>query len=247
MKLSRKHIKFLLLGISFVALSCFAVFSALVNNGYFLEVDQFINANLHSRPGSLWFWYSKILEYLYVLLVLLCGRMFYKFYRRGERLEALLLGMTAFFSVFAQFFLKPVFNILCPGSYYNSVFSTYKLIANSRIFQRIALEETCYPSNHTVGYIVTCGYLALLLKTYYSKRRETNILVLILITIALTVGYTRIYLHVHWFSDVIAAYFLGAALLCLIFWTRLHRREFKDFLKVVYEKLEKYTKRQRAA
>ena len=247
MQLTKYRVKFLLITAGLICLALFIGFTALVNNGYFLQIDQLVNQSFQTRPRGPFFVYAKLLEYLYIFLALLCARMLYKFYRRGEKLEALLLSITGFFSVFAQFFLKPLFNVLCPGSYYNSVFSTYRLIANSRLFQRIALEETCYPSNHTIGYIVTCGYLALLLKTYYPKRRSTNPLTAVLIFIAATVGFTRIYLHVHWFSDVVAAYFLGGALLCLIFWTRLHRREFKVFLKVLYEKLGKTTRRHKAA
>ena len=239
MHISKKKLKLVLKIGGLLCFALFVLFSILVTRGYFLEVDRFVNESLYTNRNRFVFLYSKILEYLYIFLLVLCARMFYKFYRRGEKLEALLLGITGFLSLFAQFFLKPYFDILCPGSYYNSVFSTYKLVANNRLFQKIALEETCYPSNHTIGYIVTCGYLALLVKTYFPRRKETNLITGTLIFIGATVGFTRLYLHVHWLSDVIAAYFLGGALLCVIFWTRLHRREFKDFLKVMYEKLGK--------
>lgn len=221
----------------------FCSFSVFVRMGYLSTIDTKINLLMKINEGSGMYYYSKILEYLYIFLTVLTCRALYKFYKKNEKLEFLLLSITAFFSVFSQIFVKPLFSVVCPGSYYNSVFVTYPILHTSPFFQNIALNETCYPSNHTIGYIVICGYLALLMKTYYPKRKETNFLVTVLIVIALTVGYTRLYLHVHWFSDVIAAYFLGGCLLSGIFWMRLHRYEFKKLLKGGYEKLAKITNR----
>lgn len=239
MQFSRSNTKKLFIFSAVAFLFLFLLFSFFVRGGYLLAIDRTVNFAMTVQKSSLVFYYSKILEYLYIFLIVLTFRALYKFYKKKEKLELLLLSITAFFSVFPQFFVKPLFSILCPGSYYNSVFVTYPILEKSPFFQNLALNETCYPSNHTIGYIVICGYLALLMKTYYPKRREANLLVALLVFIALTVGYTRLYLHVHWFSDVVAAYFLGGCLLSIIFWMRLHRIEFKRILKVGYEKLAK--------
>ena len=236
---SKQTYKLFLKIIGFVCLGLFFLFSFFVNTGAFLPIDLYVNEVFGGGFKGIFFLYSKILEYLYLFLSLLCFRLLYKFYRRGEKMEALLLTVVAVASVFSQFFVKPIFNVLCPGSYYNSVFKTYKLVANSELFQKFALKETCYPSNHTVGYIVVCGYLALLMYTYFPKKKETSTIISLLLFIIATVGLTRIYLHVHWFSDVVAGYLLGGFFLCVIFWLRLHRKEFKEVMKVLYAKLEK--------
>ena len=223
-----------------IGLSCFAaflLFSLIVSSGFFVQYDVIVNRLFGGTFRGFFFVYSKILEYLYLFLGVLCLQLFWKFYKKRERMEALLLSITVFSSIFAQFFVKPLFDILCPGTYYNSVFTTYRLLAESELFQRIALTETCYPSNHTVAYIVICSYIALLMHTYFPKRKTTNYVVFLLVLIVFTVGITRVYLHVHWLSDVIAGYLLGGALVSGIFWTRLHRREFRKLMKAVHEKM----------
>lgn len=238
----KERIKFVLKVTGIGTFVCFVVFSYFVQKGFILNTDIFLNSYFGNRYTELFFAYSKILEYLYIFLFFLAVWMLKYFYKKGEKLEALLLVITGFTSFFAQFFVKPFFNILCPGSYYNSVHTTYKFLFKIELVQKLAMNETCYPSNHTIGYIVSCGYLALLLKTYFEKKRETNVLIFILLFVVASVGFTRMYLHVHWFSDVLAGYFLGFTFLSLIFWLRLHRREFRFFLKRTYEKLEKVKK-----
>lgn len=224
---------------SFSFLALFFIFSFIVVNGYFISIDVFVNGSFTGTFQGLFFIYSKILDYLYLFFAVLCSRLLYKFYKKGEKMETLLLSITVFFSIFSQFFVKPLFNILCPGSYYNSVFTSYKLVSNLELFQKIALGETCYPSNHTIGYIVICGYLAYLMHNYFPKKKETNVIIAILFFVILTIGLTRVYLHVHWFSDVIAGYFLGGFYLTLIFWLSEHRNKLKRNIIRTYEKLAK--------
>lgn len=222
-----------------VFLSLFFIFSLIVISGYFLSIDVFVNSYFTGTFQGVFFIYSKILDYLYIFFAVLCTRLLFKFYKKGEKMETLLLGITVFFSVFSQFFVKPIFNVLCPGSYYNSVFTSYKLVSNFEFFQKIALGETCYPSNHTIAYIVICGYLAYLMHNYFAKKRETNLIIAILIFVILTIGLTRVYLHVHWFSDVIAGYFLGGFYLSIILWLSEHRNKLKRNILRIYEKLAK--------
>jgi len=236
-------IKFVLKISGFISFILFLVFSYFVEKGYLLNIDLFFNHYLDNSLIEVFFIYSKVLEYLYIFLFVLAVRLFFQFYKKGEKLESLLLLISGFVSIFAQLFVKPIFNILCPGTYYNSVVSTYKLIYQFDFVQKLAMNETCYPSNHTIGYIVVCGYLALLMKTYFEKKKATNLIVFTLLFVMATIGITRIYLHVHWFSDVLAGYFLGITLLTVVFWLRLHRKEFRRYLKDIYEKLEKIKKK----
>lgn len=238
----REKIKFTLKLSGVISLMLFIIFSYYVQNGYFVEIDLFFNTYFGNNYKLLFFIYSKILEYFYLFLGFLSLGLLRHFFKKGHKLEALLLTITLVMPVLSQFFVKPIFGILCPGSYYNSVANTYKLVYKLEIVQHLTLTETCYPSNHTIAYLVICGYLILLLKTYFEKKKTTNIYIFLLLFVMASVGFTRIYLHVHWFTDVVAGYFLGFTFLTLIFWLRLHRREFRRFLKEIYEKLGKNKK-----
>lgn len=242
-KVLNKNYQNFFLYIAFFCLLLFLLFSLYVNMGGFLHIDIFVNEVFGGHFRGVFFIYSKILEYLYIFLSVLFFRLLFKFYKNGEKTEAVLLIITAVASVTGQFFVKPLFSILCPGSYYNSVFSTYKLFANSHFFQKIALNETCYPSNHTISYIVVCGYFAILMKSYFPKKKYTNITIFVLLFIASTVGITRIFLHVHWLSDVIAGYLLGIFFISCIYLVRINKKKLREFMKGIYEKLEQNTRK----
>lgn len=81
---------------------------------------------------------------------------------------------------------------------------------------RAALERNfSYPSGHAMGSTIGYGMLgyALLLP---QRRKPRRVATLILLTgIVVTIGFSRIYLRAHWFSDVIAGWAMGLAWLFL--------------------------------
>ena len=85
------------------------------------------------------------------------------------------------------------------------------LIASPRPLNEI-LAETGYsfPSGHVTGRVVFFGVL-----TYFAWSHWSSIKVKVLtgglyVGIATVVGFDRIYLNVHWLSDVVGSVFLGA-------------------------------------
>jgi membrane-associated phospholipid phosphatase len=83
-----------------------------------------------------------------------------------------------------------------------------------------------YPSGHSMGSTIGYGLLgyALVLPQRYRPRRVAAILSMI--GIVLAVGFSRMYLRAHWFSDVIGGWSLGLAwlFLCLGWLERRRRR-----------------------
>lgn len=71
-----------------------------------------------------------------------------------------------------------------------------------------------FPSGHSSGSLVAYGMLAWLLMRYTPRPMHLP-LSLVAIAIALLVGYSRIVLQVHWFSDVLAGFMLGSAWLAV--------------------------------
>lgn len=78
---------------------------------------------------------------------------------------------------------------------------------------------SAYPSGHAMTASVVCGLFLWLVPRGAPGRhsaRAARVLVPVLAAVSvLGVGFTRLYLGVHWFSDVLAGWLLGAALVLL--------------------------------
>ncbi len=69
-----------------------------------------------------------------------------------------------------------------------------------------------FPSGHTAGSIVFCGALAFFAWQHWKNVRARASIGIGAVAVSSAVGFSRIYLNVHWFSDVIGAGMLG------VFW-----------------------------
>jgi len=95
------------------------------------------------------------------------------------------------------------------------------------IRDRAVLEENkSYPSGHSMGSAIGYGMLAyaLILPQRHRPRRITALL--LTGGMILAVGFSRIYLRAHWFSDVVGGWTIG---LCWLFfclgWIEMRRRK----------------------
>ncbi len=66
-----------------------------------------------------------------------------------------------------------------------------------------------FPSGHTVASIVFCGLLTYFAWQHWKGSKAKIISSVLFISIASIVAFDRIYLNVHWFSDVFGGFFLG--------------------------------------
>lgn len=74
---------------------------------------------------------------------------------------------------------------------------------------------TSYPSGHTTTAVVVAGCLVLLLDRHLSATARRWAVAAVAVYSAVT-GASRIYLRQHWFSDVLAGWLLGTAIVCLL-------------------------------
>jgi membrane-associated phospholipid phosphatase len=68
-----------------------------------------------------------------------------------------------------------------------------------------------FPSGHSMGSVIAFGLLAYFLLLVLSDRRERIAVVLVAVALALLVGFSRIYLGAHYFSDVAGGFAVGGA------------------------------------
>ncbi len=71
-------------------------------------------------------------------------------------------------------------------------------------------ESFSFPSGHAMGSLVAYVMLAYVLNTLWVKDRGTQILIIVLtVFLVLAIGVSRLYLGVHYFSDVVGGYAAG--------------------------------------
>lgn len=85
--------------------------------------------------------------------------------------------------------------------------------------------ENSFPSGHTFTAFYVCTFICLL-----SIGRKTAIQ-LILLSVALISGYSRVYLAQHFIGDVVAGAFLGISV-AIIFYTLYHNVRRKDIMRL---------------
>lgn len=79
-----------------------------------------------------------------------------------------------------------------------------------------------FPSGHVLHFLGLYGFLFYLLYVGYQRTLLGRILMILCIILIILIGFSRIYLGAHWFSDTLGSYLIGTA--WLYFMTILHKR-----------------------
>lgn len=103
-----------------------------------------------------------------------------------------------------------------------------RMIKRTRPLEHMIIKETGYsfPSGHSMACFSFYGYLIYLVYKYFKNQTLKIILYIILSLIILLIGVSRIYLGVHYASDVIGSFVLSG--LYLIIYTRVINKYLLD-------------------
>ncbi len=72
-------------------------------------------------------------------------------------------------------------------------------------------DNESYPSGHSMGSMIGLGMLACACTRALRRRAPKVSVVLLAAIVILLIGFSRIYLRAHWFSDVVGGFLAGAA------------------------------------
>jgi len=124
--------------------------------------------------------------------------------------------------------------LLAVGMIGNSALITIvKLLTHSPRPLNNIIAETgfSFPSGHVMSSVVLFGLLAYFVWEHRKSKKIKIFSILIFAIVALVVGFDRIYLNVHWLSDVLGAYSLG------VFWLTFSILLFQHLGRIAKPKL----------
>lgn len=82
----------------------------------------------------------------------------------------------------------------------------------------IAMTGYAFPSGHAMGSVIFHGMLLYLIIYYFNHKKYRNVLLVLGGLLIFLIGISRIYLSVHYPSDVVAGFFIGGSWLLLAIW-----------------------------
>ena len=176
------------------SLICFLLIAFLRSS--FSTVDANVNSWAVSIQSTAFTQIAKLIHYgfdtiaLFIITLLIAVYLLYKHYRTDA---LLLVG-----AMLGDFVIVAIVK---------------RLIHSARPLNGI-IQETgfSFPSGHAMAAVVLLGLLTYFIWQHFKSRNVKILSGILFILISLVVGFSRIYLNVHWLSDVVGAYALG------IFW-----------------------------
>ena len=180
-----------LLFIGLVFFACF-LFVALFRES-FTATDVNVNLWVVSiQAGSLTA-IAKVIAYCFDTTIVLGSSLLvasYLFYRNYRMESVLMLGAMG-------------------GDAFIIVISK-SLVRSSRPLNGLMVESGySFPSGHVAGGICLCGLLTYFAWQHWKDMKVRALFGVVLVAVSSTVGFDRLYLNVHWFSDVLGGYLLG--------------------------------------
>ena len=189
---------FLLLVALLIAATALFVFGWLANEmleGDTQKFDDFVRnaVHRHAAPGLTWFMQGFSFVGSVAVITTLCVLAIAAFLYFRQARTAALLAMTMVGMAALDVTLKMAFHRPRPVAYFGPTPTTYS-----------------FPSGHAMGSVCFYGVLAAILAARASGRGAKWRIWMGAVLLIGLIGYSRIYLGVHYPSDVIAGYFAGA-------------------------------------
>lgn len=168
-------------------------------NSFLYPLDLIVNGFISSIQNNVFTSISIVIGYVFdtipviILLLIVAAYLLFKGYKK----ESLFVAVLAVLSGVSILLLKNVIEKLRP--------------ANSLI------SETgfAFPSGHAASSVILFGIISYLVWKHFKSKAVRIITICISVFMIGLIGFSRVYLNVHWFSDILAGYCLGAFLLFL--------------------------------
>jgi len=186
MKISKK-----LIWMNVISLLVFVLILISVKLKLITNLDLYVNSLFSSAANNFFIMFSKNIHLIFdtTSMVIISVIISVFLWIRRLKKDAIFLSITMLADALILFILKNLFKISRPIS---------KFITET---------DFSFPSGHAATSVVFFGILAyLIIKRYKNVNFEAALASIFMV---LLIGFTRLYLGVHWFSDVLGGIFLG--------------------------------------
>lgn len=194
-----------------ILLGVFILIAVYVKTNYVLSVDLFITQALQDLN---FLWFDNLMKFISQLgyqttwtISLVSAVLFFLLLKKKK--EALIIFISTLGALFLSEFFKII--IARPRPDPNLIYQ----------FEKLARFDS-YPSGHVLFAMGFYGILFFLAYIHIRKKLLRNLLLVSFVLVISLMGFSRIYLGSHWFSDILGSYILG--LIWLNFMTILYKR-----------------------
>ena len=183
-------------------IGAFVTLMALVKFTPSFPIDLAITRALQSITNPIFAWLMDAISWFgfspqsFIIPLVIVGVL----YAFGFHWESVAASFAAFFPALVNVIVKEYIRRPRPG------------IDLVHVFQ--VLNSYSFPSGHVMFYVGFFGFLWFLAYTVLKRSWVRTLLLVVLGTLIVLVGASRVYLGQHWASDVLGAYLLGS--LCLV-------------------------------
>ncbi|MCT9852374.1 phosphatase PAP2 family protein [Priestia megaterium] len=188
--------------LALILLSSFVIISIVVKLEKLDKFDQWLLSNIHKNHSSFLTKVMKFLDFIgstYFIIGVSLLLLFYLYFMMKDRLMSVLFIVTMLGERLLGEGLKPLLRRSRPNGQH-----------------LIEVDGHSFPSQHAMNTFVLYGFLLFILWRHVKNKKMKVLLTLIVITIILVMGLSRIYLGVHHPSDVIGGYLISGFWLTMV-------------------------------
>ena|SRR3989344_3941026 len=193
MRLLRKSRLQLFLGVLFLSAFLLVIFS--VVNNYFDGFDNTVDALITPEEGSLAFALFIGLTYL-----------------ASTQVIVLLSAVLLLFLIYRKRYKKVLFFVFVLGGGAVIESLVKNIVHRARpLGALVDVSRYSFPSGHALKAVLFFALLIYLFLRNFKHDFSKYVFVFVCSVLILLIGFSRIYLHVHWTSDVLGGWLLGVA------------------------------------
>jgi undecaprenyl-diphosphatase len=184
-----------ILWINFISIVVFIVLMVSFKNSFFSRIDSSVNFFMTQIQGNFFVGFSKVIAFVFdeVSLIIISLIIALYLWIKVSKKDAVFLGFTMILGGAAIYTLK-------------------ELVQRARPLNEVVSETGfAFPSGHATIAVIFFGLLIYL--AFKEKSKMKTVISLISAFMIVLISFTRLYLNVHWFTDVLAGLALGTFIL----------------------------------